>query len=274
MTQAIPTRVSLIGAALTICLLLLLAFSVQPTKASSTKHATASAVAGCPPNKKIDNTSVKKVCAGEHPVDCLRRPRARTLDAVLCGYPSSRWNEITRGWGCGSETADCFPRTCKRATRLTLGFKALQLAVENNWNLTITRGFATGMMFTIGEKVQLSMLYRKLYMAAENNRALSCGQPSIEANSTQIEKLKQGYGPKVTFSFGAKFKFKGTKAQKARALGDVFEKVMKLQEKRKDGFKLNKSVKFPVSLRPGKVTRANGRLAISPTGWNVRVTIR
>jgi len=53
----------------------------------------------------------------------------------------------------------------------------------------------------------------------------------------------------------------------------VLTKVVELQSKRKDGFKVSKSVKVPISLRPGKSSKATGSLSFKGDGINMGVAL-
>lgn len=258
------STVKIVGVIATLGLWTALAVAtVDHSYASSTPEATSSAVAGCPPNKALDNTPVMRQCSGNHPVDCLRRPAGDTVQTHLCGYPNGRsWVRIWTGWGCGLESQDCFPAPCRRAQAIGLAFKGTVYDIVHDVPIPIA-GPAEAAGTMVVERLVSNAVAQRFGLRSESatqNVSLTCGRATRSTYADNYDNVGTSSSLHLSITFG-----KQLVLGKAGEYADLIERALSLHTDRADGFSSSMTFSFRGTLN-GKTRTIKAKMSFSLTG--------
>ncbi len=262
---------------LTVALLGLLIAVVQPAGASEGEDASASItrVEGCPPWKSLTSGQVMRTCPGEHPVNCLKRPRQGNLQVQKCGYEDLRyWADLQYYWGCGLEESDCYPRQCKREVSNALTFLKSAESFLMRIPVPITSPGAVPQAMIL-EKISdntLALLFTQLWTSANHNVNLTCGDATNDAYWEAVRKIQKASRPYLSISIGRGILFASSKADAAAKYADLIGRAVTVQATRKDGYSVvSAKQSFGFGFGNGEIKQVESVFSASPTG---RVSLR
>jgi len=237
-----------------------------------------STVQGCPPSKslKLGSDRVVRVCAGEHPVNCLKRSRWNWPLIDTCGYGDvATWGDRYYYWGCGLDTKNCFPKPCSRAMSLSAAFYGSFWDFFTRVPVPITSAVPQAMILEKISDTTLALIFAGLHRSATWNVALTCGKASNDALDEIEDGIEASAKPHLSISIGKGILFAASdKATKAAKYADLIARAVTLQATRKDGYSAKVEQKFRFGFGKGNVKTVKSSMSISPTGRiSLRITL-
>lgn len=274
----ITARKLMAASAAIVALALTLAASSPATASPSDATASITKNPGCPPWKSLQPGSgqVMKQCSGEHPINCLKRPRNSWSQIDLCGFPkASMWGDRLYYWGCGLlGDSDCYQRQCLRERNLAAAFWGSAWDFINRIPIPITSAVPQAMILEKISDNTLALIFLGLHKSANWNVRLTCGEASEEAQDEREMAIQESSKPHLSISISKGILFaQSKKVSAATKYADLIGRAITLHAARKDGYSYTKTLSMRVPLGNGKTKTVKTGLGISPTGKiSLRIT--